>query len=252
MNRKLTLALIVAVVATPAAALAQPAVQRPKTRVPTLKVLNQRMPEVRFQDQPFEQVIEWLAEFMDMNIVVRWQQLEDYGVPRDTPISMQVRNLRMSQVLWLLLNEAAGPDLVLAYRASGNLLIISTEEDLGREMVTKVYDVADMLLTTPSTPRPDFQQQNQGLGQQGGGGGQSVFGTQNQQQQQDQNELANDVQLENIVNVIQSTVEPDSWAANGAGKGTIQTYKTLLIIRNTLLVHQQIGGYLSDDEVLGP
>jgi hypothetical protein len=224
-------------------------------RVPqTLKMLNQRLPEVRFVDQPFEQVIDWLAEFTQMNVVVRWQALEDAGLKKDTPISLQVKNLRMSQVLWLIMNEAAGSELTLAYRASGNLLVISTADDLGKEVITKVYDVADLLLRVPQMGQPDYTQNSQGLGQQGqgGGGGQSVFGNNNQnnqQQNQQQNQMGNDMQMEKLLKIIRETIEPDSWQENG-GKGQISTFGNLLIVRNTILVHQRLGGYLTEGDLV--
>jgi hypothetical protein len=220
----------------------------------TLKLMNQRLPEVRFEETPFDQVTDWLGEITQMNIVVRWQILEDALIKRDKPISMQAKNLRLSQILWLLLNEAAGSETRLAYRASGNLLVISTADDLGKELVTKVYDVSDLLLQPPSSGRPDFSQNNQGLsssGTSGGGGsGQSVFGNTNQNQQNQQNQQGNDVQIQKLIEIIEQTVEPDSWAKNG-GIGHIQTFGNLLIVRNTILVHQQIGGYLKESEVVG-
>jgi hypothetical protein len=240
-----------ALLATPAAA---QVMQRSggSRQVNTLQLLNQRLPEVRFVEQPFEQVIDWLADFTQMNVVVRWDTLEDSGVERDVPISIQVKNLRLSQVLWLIMNEAGGADLRLAYRATGNLLVLSTEEDLGREMVTKVYDVADLLLRPPSAPRPDFQQNDQGLGQQtqGGGGGQSVFGNNQDNNRDDEDELDSDVQMEELINLITSTIEPDSWIVNGGGNGRIVSFNNVIIVTNTILVHQKIGGYITDDAIL--
>lgn len=223
-----------------------------RAQVPTtLRILDQRIPEVRFDEQPFEQVIEWLADFTHLNVVVRWQTLDDAGVKRDKPISIQVKNLRLSQVLWLIMNDAGGAEMRLAYRASGNLLILSTADDLGREMVTKVYDVADLLLRVSQTAQPDYSQNSQGLGQNtGGGGGQSVFG-QSQTQQRQEQEGGNEVELTKLVEIIQRTVEPDTWQLNG-GRGHIETFGHLLIVHNTIMVHQQLGGYLRESEVVGP
>lgn len=46
-----------------------------------------------------------------------------------------------------------------------------------------------------------------------------------------------------LIELIQNTIEPESWAANG-GLGTIEFYRPLnaLVIRNTLHVHRLIGG----------
>ena len=138
----------------------------PARTASTLELLNQRMPEALFEDVPLEQVMEFIAEYTQMNVVVRWQILEDAGIERDKAITIKVRNVRLSQVLWMIMDEAGGPDLKLAYRASGELLIISSAEDLGREMVVRVYDVSDLLVRAPrfrGAPRMDIG------GQQGGG-----------------------------------------------------------------------------------
>ena len=63
----------------------------------TLSILNQRVPELTFEDLPLEQVMDWLAEFTRMNVTVRWQILADAGIDRDKPISIHARNLRLSR-----------------------------------------------------------------------------------------------------------------------------------------------------------
>ena len=73
------------------------------------------------------------------------------------------------------MSEAAGTEIKLAYRASGNLLILSTSDDLDKEMVTKIYDVADPLIRLPCADAQGAFNVTQGLGQntggEGGGGG---------------------------------------------------------------------------------
>lgn len=246
MIRRMLLIVAVAGVVTSAAA-------QSRGERSTLAVLNQRIPEVRMVEQPMETVLEWLGEFSNVTFIVRWRTLEDAGLLRDTPISMQVRNVRLSQVLWLVFSQAGGADIELAYRAQGDLIVISTQDDLGREMVTKVYDVADLLVSPVNTARPDFQSSsNQGIGQQGqGGGGQSIFGDSEQNENEDEDRESREATMERLIEIIKSTVEPDSWDDAG-GEGTITSFKNLLIVRNSLLAHQQLGGYLREGEVLGP
>jgi hypothetical protein len=233
----------------------------PQPAVPqTLRILNQRLPEVAFRDTPFDQVMEFIGELTKVNVVVRWQTLEDAGVKRDTPISLQARNLRLSQVLWLIMNEAGGSDLKLAYRMSGNLLVLSTEADLDKEMVTKVYDVSDLLIRVRNVGRSggfDVGQAMQQTGQQGGGGSSGLFGQQNaNQQQQGGNEYGQNAgaggapEMKELVDLIQDTIEPDTWVTKG-GNGTIHAFRGLLVIHNTILVHQRLGGYVTENEI-GP
>lgn len=264
MNRCLVLAAAAALLAT--CVLAQDKTQqRPVQRrqaPDTLRTLNQRIPDVRFQDTPFEQVIEWLADLTQLNISVRWQTLKDAGIERDTPVSIQARNLRLTQVLWLIMNEAGGSEVKLGYRASGNLMVLSTAADLDKEMITKIYDVSDLLIKLPQASRQAAFDVSQGMGQgatgSGGGGGGSgggMFGGGqggglNQGQDYGQNDASGQTELQTLVELIEQTVEPDSWRNNG-GPGTIVPYQRMLIVRNTVLVHQRLGGYVSEDDVAG-
>lgn len=209
----------------------------------TLDLLNERIPEVSFQDAPFDQVMDWVASFTSANVVVRWQALELLGIERDKPITIRVRNLRLSQVLWMIMNEAGGTDVKLAYRASGDVLVLSTAEDLGQEMLVKVYDVSDLLVRVPrftNAPRIDLSQQVSV----GGAGGQSIFGGQGGGQDEDDDERGDDAldeEAQRMIDLIVQTVEPNTWLQNG-GLGTIQSFGRQLVVRNNILVHQMLGG----------
>jgi hypothetical protein len=229
-----------------------PAAAKPKT----LQLLDQRLPEAAFDDVPFEQVMDYLGGVTGMNMIVRWQTLEDAGVEKTKAITLKANNLRLSQVLWLVLGQAGGAEVKLAYRASGNVLILSTEEDLGKEMVLKVYDVSDLLVKPKNfynAPTLDLSQQNLSSGGQGAGGGsgQSIF--QNDDQDEDDEEERNrgdgagvdDPETQRLIRLITETVEPDSWQLNG-GLGTIVAWRNQLVIRNKILVHQQLGGLLRE------
>ncbi|MCA9243545.1 MAG: hypothetical protein KDA32_06300 [Phycisphaerales bacterium] len=221
--------------------------------VDTRKLLSQTIPEVSFEDAPFDQVMEWVAEFTQMNVVVRWEQLEVAGVDRDKPVSIRVRNLSLSQVLWMIMSEAGG-ETKMAYRASGNLLVLSTADDLGKEMVVKVYDVSDLLLRVPrfdNAPRIDLQQAGQQAAQAGqgggGGGGQGLF--QDDQEDNEQDQQGDNTEIQQLIQLIMETIEPDSWReglSGGAGQGSIRAFRSMLIVRNSIDVHQKLGGALSD------
>ncbi len=226
-----------------------------RARIPsTLRYLNDRIDEVAFEEAPLDQVMDWLGTTTPMQINLRWQVLEDAGIERDKPITMNFSGLRFSQVLWLILKEAGGPDLNLAYRASGRVLTISTEEDLGKEMVVRVYDVSDLLVRAPrfrNAPQLDLAQAG-GQGGQGGGGGQNIFGGAGGGSSQDDDDSrggrdSDNDDINELIELIVQTVEPDSWTDNG-GLGTIQSFRNLLVVRNNILVHQALGGYVEESD----
>jgi hypothetical protein len=230
-----------------------------RARIPdTLKFLNERISQVAFQDAPLDQVMEWLGKQTPMQVQVRWQVLIDAGIERDKPITMNVHDLRLSQILWMIMKEAGGTDLPLAYRASDRILTISTAEDLGKEMVVRVYDVSDLLVRAQSfrsAPTMDLSQAGQSMGQ-GGGGGSNIFSGGQSGGQDENNEDRNTGQagqenpdMKELTDLITATVEPDSWEANG-GRGTIKAFRNLLVVRNNILVHQALGGYVEEEEAI--
>lgn len=230
----------------------------PQQNLPTtLKMLEQRVPEVSFADVPFEQVVEWIADFTGANVNVRWSALESSGIERDKRVSMKMRNIKLSQVLWLLMNEVGGSDVKLAYRASGNLIILSTHEDLGKDMVVRAYDVSDLLVRIPRftnaanlNPAQALNQAGQS-GQGGGGGSSQIFDEQENEQSnrdaENQQGGARTADMQQLIQLITDVVEPDSWVTAG-GQGTITSIRNTLVVRNTILVHQQLAGFVEDVE----
>jgi hypothetical protein len=222
----------------------------------TLRLLDQRIAEVRYEQTELEPAINQLKELSGVEIQPRWDKLEGADVRRDTPITMHAKDLTFKQVIWMLMKAAAGSsDLTLAYRMSGNLLILSTEEDLGKDVITRVYDVADLLLQVSDMPMPS-NDSSQGLstsGQgSGGGGGSSIFG-QGSQQQQTQQQTTTPGQaspeMKALIDLIKETIEPDTWSDGKGGPGApghIREWRKQLIITNTILVHQKIGGYVKE------
>jgi hypothetical protein len=55
-------------------------------------------------------------------------------------------------------------------------------------------------------------------------------------------------EMDTLIDLIQNTVEPDTWAVNG-GRGQIYPFRRLLIVYNSILVHQRLGGPVSTDEI---
>lgn len=209
----------------------------------TLSLLNERVKEVALQEAPLDQVLEWIAELTPLSVVVRWQELESVGVERDQPISLQIHNLRLSQVLWLILREAGGADVRLAFRADHELLTISTGEDFDGDMLVKVYPAGDLLIEAPRIAdhgRIDISRMGAGSPQSGlsspGESGREGGSAGHRDPEQ---------RAEQLIELIAEAIEPDSWASNG-GRGTIQAWGSLLVVRNSIRVHQALGGYLEE------
>jgi tetratricopeptide (TPR) repeat protein/predicted Ser/Thr protein kinase len=94
--------------------------------------LQQPVPEFIAESLPLEQTMDFLG-WTSLNIVVRWQMLEDAGIERDTPVTFDCKNVTLDECLRTILTNAANGRDVPAYRAHGNSLVVSTKADLDDE-----------------------------------------------------------------------------------------------------------------------
>lgn len=209
--------------------------------------LNETLPEIRFDDQPFEQVVDFLTDMTKINISVDWTDLDDNGIERERPVTVRLSNLTFRTILKEVLSQVGG-EVQLAYTVGEGLLRIATKEKLDRDKLILIYDIRDLLVTIPNQAMPDLSQ-SQGLQQGGQGSGGGIFGQQQgqgqQQQQQQYGADANRDLVERITDIIRQTVEPDSWRETGGGDGSIRELNGQLIIYNTSDAHRMVRDLLS-------
>ncbi len=251
--------------AAPAAAAEKPVIR--KNPIPTVATLALRVRELSLQDMPLDQVIELLRSITSANIVVQWDRLKDMGIERDTPISFHVRNLKVSQILWLIMSHAPLSDVKLAYRADRDMILISTEQALGSEMIVKLYDVQELIMARISRPTIAIGRvhevvtsvnANVAEGAVGftpvttnyGSGviveGEDTDGTTDPEDDEARaTEGEREERMRQLVALIQQTVEPDSWTVNG-GRGVIIPWRGHIVVRNTIAVHERLGGPVAD------
>ena len=170
------------------------------------KVLRQRVPEVSFEDVPVAQFVDWLNEFLGVNVHVQWQRLEDIGVLADTTVSVKLKDVPAERLLRLVLDDL-GEGLQISYEILDGVLIISTREQFMHRLTTDVYDVRDLLEV---------------LGK--------VGGTPPQQQ---------------VKEMLENAIEPDTWATNG-GEAWQGVMNGVLVVRQYESVHARIAKLLRD------
>lgn len=219
--------------------------------------LNRRlenvMPESRFQDVPFEQVVEYLQEVSNVNINVDWEDLTNQGIEKDKLVSLKLNNVSFRTVLKEILTQVGG-DVVLAYSVSEGLIRVASKEKLDREKEIRVYDINDLLVNIPRftnaanlNPAQALNQAGQS-GQGGGGGSSQIFDEQeneNQRGEEGQGAGPRGALVQQIMDIIRQTVEPDSWRETGAGDGSIRELNGQLIVYNTADSHRQVGNLLA-------
>lgn len=130
--------------------------------------LRTSAPVVDFPDGTrFEEALDWLRERSGLSFHVNWNVLALLGIDRnsDTP-GMTLYHARFETVLRLLLDNVAPPEAPLDYDIFDGIVRISTREQLDRYRITRVYDVADLLVRIPS-----FRSADDGFGMGGLMGG---------------------------------------------------------------------------------
>ncbi len=175
--------------------------------------LGRRVPDVSFDEAQLKDVFDWLGQQLGVNVWVRWKVLKEWEILPDEPISLRARDVRLSNVLWMILKEAS-PTVELSYGLVDNILVVSTRADLARETVTIVYNVNGLLLEK----YPDF-------------GSAGAFGSGHM--------TDINVMGRKLAETLRETVDPETWVENG-GTGTVRYYNGRIIVRAGLDTQMQI------------
>jgi type II secretory pathway component GspD/PulD (secretin) len=203
--------------------------------------LSQLTPEMSFGE-----AIEALKNSVNppLRMFVNWRDLYDNAdVDQTTPINMDaLTSVPLRKALVLLLEAVSGGFADINFIVEGGVITIATAESLPSEMETLVYDITDLI------GRPaDFYSQTGGAitSPTTGEAGTEQLG---EEDQMDRDQLLTEAtqRADNLVALIQQTVEPVSWFDAG-GEGSITVYENKkLIIYHTREIHNKIGKMLEE------
>ncbi len=241
-----------------------------------MRLLNREIPAVSFDQETFEDVLDWFRAQGLKNIVVHWQKVEDTGdIDRSTPVELRVSDLTLGEVLDLALStvsaSASDPDGRLSYRIVNGLIQISTQADFADEIVLRTYNIEFLLQSQIFyDDGPTISVSGSGQGGRGEGGGRggrggsgpggggrgpggggrgpggggigddgSIFEGGGGGELIDFQGLREE-QLEKLMGLILA-INPNSWFASG-GRGTVSEFRGKFIIAQTIEMHEIIGG----------
>jgi general secretion pathway protein D len=207
--------------------------------------LDQRLPSVQLPQVALSDAIDFLRDITGANILVNWKALEAAGIDKQsTQVSVLLRDVKFSKVLDIILQQAGAGKL--AYTIDEGVITVSTADELNKVVVTRVYDITDLLIN------PNFDPTIQNIsggtsqvgGSGGGGGGTTTIGQNNNQSQN--STATRQQQLLDIKKKIENTVEFSSWKDNDPnGYGQIDDFNNQLIITQTAEVHDKIQNLLT-------
>ena len=230
------------------------------------RVVNRKLeataPEIKFEGVSFEQVIDYLRDLTGLNIVVNWTALEAAAIEKDKEVNLKLTNVKFSKALRLVLDEVGGGETELSYEVGDGVVQISTKEDLSRRTTVQVYNVQDLIIRVPDFQGREINLNNIGQNQQGGlgggggiggagggggggggAGGGGIFGGGGGQQGGEAPQTGEDP-LERLIQLIQETIDPESWRSAGGNVGAINTLNNQVIVTQTATAHTQLRDLL--------
>lgn len=206
--------------------------------------LLETLPEVDFQEQPFERVMEFMTDLKTVNVAVDWEDLASQGIERDKPITLQLKDVSLRTALNEILSQVGG-EVALGFSIGDGLLRVATQEKLNRSKFINVYDIRDLIVRIPrftNAPQLDISQ----AGQSGAGSNSSsMFEESSGPNDEDESTAVagdNAIATE-IMDIIRQTVSPDSWRENG-GEGALRELNGQLIVYNTSDAHTEVVSLL--------
>lgn len=203
---------------------------------------------VKFNDSPFENVVQFLQAVTLLNIDVDWASLDAMSVQRDKAITLNLTNVSIRTVLDKVCEKISpGTDISqrIGWAVNDGVLTIAAEEALRKNTQLVIYDIRDLLIEVPqyaNVPQFDLSSVLSSSGQ--GGSGQSPFQNTNQQNQQTDFGRNRDARIDQIIQLIQENVDSEGWKDLGGTTGSVQRLDGSLIIVNTAKNHQAINGLL--------
>lgn len=95
-------------------------------------------------ETPLAEVAAKLVEMTNINVDLDIHALEEVGSGSETPVTLQLKGMRLKSVLNHLLRE-----MDLVYTVRGGALVVTTPEALEGELLTKAYPVDDLVDDKP-------------------------------------------------------------------------------------------------------
>jgi Flp pilus assembly secretin CpaC/tetratricopeptide (TPR) repeat protein len=200
-----------------------------------------RLP-IDLRDNAFEDVIAFVSSTARVDIDVDWESLADIGVDPDSPITLSLRSASLQTVLDRVVARVSDPTLPAGWAVQDGIITIASEEVLRRNTILEIYDIRDLLFVVPRFDNaPQFDLSSALQSGAGGGGGTSPFAN----SQDDDDEIPFEDRVAQIVNLIQTNVDPNGWVDLGGDTSSISQLGGNFVITTTPKNHRSIIGLLS-------
>ena len=114
----------------------------PQNLSPEVERALDREVTLAFRDQPLQEVCDWLSDLLHVPVLLSKAPLEEAAVNGDTPVTADLPPLPLRHALKIMLG-----DMVLAFRTRGEVIHITTHDDVEGDLDIRLFDVRH--LTSP-------------------------------------------------------------------------------------------------------
>ncbi len=210
-----------------------------------LQRLQVRLLDAHFDDVPLESVLDTLRSASGLNIVASWGALEAMAIEKDAELSLNVRAVRISEVLDLVLEQAGAGEIELAWGVWDGIVHVSTKEDLSRVTTRVMYDCTDLLRVEESHLgrhlKRVFEELRKQTGRELSGDVVAAERLVRVAVSESRRELTAE-----LINAIQDTVDPESWRESGGNVGSIAWVHTTLVVTQTCTAQAGVFDFLTE------
>jgi hypothetical protein len=217
----------------------------------TQQQLAQQIP-IELVETPLADTLEYLSDVLGVQVYANWKPIEQAGVGPDSPISLNLKQVRGAMALELILDQAGADQL--AYIIRDGVVIVSTISDLEGATMMRVYNCRDLLSRANQSYDPSAMGAPPGMGSESGygeyglegyggvalpGGGGYPGAPGKEQPTQVVTPTVSSPAGQRLVNILTSAVKPATWQSAG-GVGSIAEYQGLIAVNHNARVHAQI------------
>ena len=168
--------------------------------------------ELKFVETPLADVAKWLEKTLGVQVRFDRKALKDVGIAADAPVTFQVSGISARSALELILRQ-----LDLTWVIAHEMLLITTPEEAETRLVTKVYDVEDLVFRCQQVGDTEYR--------------------------------GSCCDFDSLTDVITATIQPTSWDCVG-GPGSIAPFEAAgiiaIVFSQTQEVHEEVEALLAD------
>jgi len=214
------------------------------------KLLNTTIQTVEFDENPLKDVIDFLSQMGDVDILAKWSEDSfGEGLNPEKPITLHVKKpMQLLTILELVLNQATEEETT--WLLGEGYVEIGTKDVLNKNKYLVIYPIRELLFEPTgfdNAPQMDLSRsQSSGSGSGGGGGGQSLFSGSSGRGSGSGDQITRSSesdQADELIDIITNIVDPYQWERNGGEGGSIRYFRGNLIINASDYLHRQVGGY---------